>query len=515
MKYYSNKLMMLVCATAFSVTACSSSNSFSDPVDFDTPSEAPNPVPAQGTAKTFITTADGVYSLAQGEVKLYNGVSMAPTTIELDLNKKYQTIDGFGYAITYSSCYNLMQMTPEARLTLLKRIYSTTEGYGVSYARISLGCNDFSSTEYTYCDTKGSESDPISNFALYSDENDYVIPVLKEILAINPNLKIIAAPWTCPKWMKVTDLNTKNPKDSWTDGHLNPDYREVYAKYFVKFINVMKEKGINIYAVSPQNEPLNKANCASLYMPWQEEAPFVKELAAQFKKNNLQTKIYVFDHNYNYDNIADQEDYPVKLYNAIGDNFEGSELVVGAAYHDYGGNNSELTDIHNQRPDKELIFSESSIGTWNNGRDLSKRLMADMKNVALATVNQNCKAVLVWNLMLDNKMGPNLDGGCQTCYGAIDINQNGYNQLSYNSHYYIINHMSSVVAPGAVRIGNTSRTVTDSKITHAEFVNPDGSYAAVIINEGDEAKSINLSDGTHNFTCNVPANGVISCKWNK
>ena len=129
---------------------------------------------------------------------------MAPTTIELDLNKKYQTIDGFGYAITYSSCYNLMQMNPEARLALLKRIYSTTEGYGVSYARISLGCNDFSSTEYTYCDTKGSESDPISNFALYSDENDYVIPVLKEILAINPNLKIIAAPWTCPKWMKVT-----------------------------------------------------------------------------------------------------------------------------------------------------------------------------------------------------------------------------------------------------------------------------------------------------------------------
>lgn len=141
--------------------------------------------------------------------------------------------------------------------------------------------------------------------------------------------------------------------------------------------------------------------------------------------------------------------------------------------------------------------------------------MADMKNVALATVNQYCKAVLVWNLMLDNKMGPNLDGGCQTCYGAIDINQNGYNQLSYNSHYFIINHMSSVVAPGAVRVGTTSRTINDSKITHAEFLNPDGSLAAVIINEGDEAKSINLSDGNRNFTCSVPANGVISCKWNK
>ena len=514
MKQYKNKIMLIVCAAAFSITACSSSNSFSDPIDIESPEITPNPTPTAGTAKTFTTTADGLYSLAESEVKLFNGVSMAPSTIELDVNKKYQTIDGFGYAITYSSCYNLMQMTPQKRLALLKRIYSTTEGYGVSYARISLGCNDFSSTEYSYCDTKGSDSDPLSNFTLYSDENEYVIPILKEILAINPSVKIIAAPWTCPKWMKVANINTKTPKDSWTDGHLNPDYRETYAKYFVKFIQTMKEKGIKIYAVSPQNEPLNKANCASLYMPWQEEAPFVKALAAEFKKNSINTKIYVFDHNYNYDNIADQKDYPVKLYNEIGNAFEGSELVVGAAYHDYGGNNSELTNIHNQRPDKELIFSETSIGTWNYGRDLTKRLTADMKNVALATVNQYCKAVLVWNLMLDYKMGPNLDGGCQTCYGAIDIDPNGYNKLAYNSHYYIINHLSSVVSPGAVRIGNTYRTVNDSKITHAEFLNPDGSYATVIINEGDEAKSINLSDGIHNFSCSVPANGVISCKWN-
>ena len=164
MKYHNHKIMMFICATAFSVTACSSSNSFSDPIDFETPSEAPNPIPTQGTAKTFTTTADGIYSLAEGEAKLFDGVSMAPTTIEIDKNKKFQTIDGFGYAITYSSCYNLMQMNPEARQALLKRIYSTTEGYGVSYARISLGCNDFSSTEYTYCDKKGSENDPISNF---------------------------------------------------------------------------------------------------------------------------------------------------------------------------------------------------------------------------------------------------------------------------------------------------------------------------------------------------------------
>ena len=119
MKQYTNKLVVLFCATAFSITACSSSNSFSDPIDMETPEVTPNPTPAVGTAKTFTTTADGMYSLAESEAKLYNGVSMAPSTIELDINKKYQTIDGFGYAITYSSCYNLMQMAPEARLSLL------------------------------------------------------------------------------------------------------------------------------------------------------------------------------------------------------------------------------------------------------------------------------------------------------------------------------------------------------------------------------------------------------------
>lgn len=386
---YITTLLLGICLSS-TFTACGVDSGF----DTQTPQEdntaLPNPVPASGEARIFTSTANGFSMLRQGSATLVAGQSMAPTTIQVDPAKEYQSMDGFGFALTYSTCYNLLKMSPEARAHFLKQTYSETEGYGVSYARISIGCNDFSSTEYSLCDTQGLE-----NFKLYRDETDYVIPIIKEILAINPKMKIIAAPWTCPKWMKVKDLQSKAPFDSWTDGHLNPDYRKTYAEYFVKFVETMKAQGIDIYAVSPQNEPLNKANCASLYMPWDEEAPFVKELAAAFKQNKLTTKIYVFDHNYNYDNDKTQEDYPIKVYNALGNSFEGSELVVGAAYHDYGGTNVELTDIHNQAGDKELIFSESSIGTWNKGRDLSQRLVADMRNVTLGTVNQWCKAVLV------------------------------------------------------------------------------------------------------------------------
>ena len=272
----------------------------------------------------------------------------------------------------------------------------------------------------------------------------------------------------------------------------------------------MKDNGIDIYSVCPQNEPLNQANCASLYMPWQDETPFVAELAAAFKKNNIKTKIYIFDHNYNYDNIADQAHYPLKVYDALGENFEGSELVVGAAYHDYGGSNTELTYIHNNASDKELIFSESSIGTWNDGRNLSKRLMEDMRNVTLGTVNQWCKTVLVWNLMLDTDMGPNLDGGCQTCYGAVDISTD-YKTITKNSHYYVISHLATVVRPGAQRIGTTERSVSGNGIVYSAFKNPDGTFAVVVLNSGDADIQATISDGTNHFNVNIPAQSVVSC----
>ena len=487
------------------LTACSSTETITDNIV----DPLPNGNPATGKAVVYTTTADNNYSLYEQSVDVLSGKSLSPNTIQMDVTQKKQTIDGFGFAITYSSCYNLLKMSPEDRADLLKRTYSTKEGYGVSYCRISVGCNDFSSTEYTLCDEPGLE-----NFRLYSDETDYVIPVLKEILAINPNLKIIASPWTCPKWMKVDNLTNLNPHDSWVDGHLNPKYYDTYAQYFVKFVQAMKDQNINIYAVTPQNEPLNHGNCASTYMPWDEEAPLVKSMASAFKKANLQTQIYVFDHNYNYDNVSSQDNYPIKIYNALGNSYEGSELVVGAAYHDYGGTNDELLDIYAQAPEKSLIFSESSIGVWNDGRNLSKRLIEDMKNITLGTINKNCRAAIVWNFMLDKKMGPNLEGGCQTCYGAIDIDQTNYKNITKNSHYYIITHMSTAAETGAVQLG-TTRNIDNAKIISSCFLNPDGTYGAVILNTGDTDMTINVGDGNSYVRVAVPAKGVSSVKWNK
>ena len=435
------------------------------------------------------------------------------SAIVLKPEQTYQTIDGFGFAITYSSCYNLLKMSQDDRKQLLEKTFSPSEGYGVSYVRISIGCNDFSSTEYSLCDEKGPQEDLLRHFRLYTDETDYVIPILKEILAINPDLKIIAAPWTCPRWMKIESLNNTAAHYSWTDGHLSPSYYKAYADYFVKFIEAMRNEGIHIHAVSPQNEPLNPGNCASLYMPWNEEAGFVKRMATAFKQAGLSTKIYLFDHNYNYDGKESEQQYPAKIYQLYeGTDFEGKELVVGAAYHNYGGSSDELNVIHDLYPDKELIFTEASIGTWNNGRNLDSSLADCMVNIGLHTMNKHCIGAIVWNFMLDMQRGPNLDGGCQTCYGAIDI-ANDYKSYTYNSHYYVICHLSAVVKPGACRIATEGWWYEG--VTYSAFRNVDGSLAVVFYNSNNKELKVNIADGENRYNqILLPPRAAVSVLMN-
>ncbi len=462
----------------------------------------PNPPPA-GDVSVLVTTADLTRDLAWDGADFGSASNMSPNTIRLDPTQRYQTMDGFGTALTGSASYNLMKMAPTDRKKFLTETFSDTEGYGHSYIRVAIGCSDFSLSEYSLCDLPG-----IENFALQREELDYVIPVLKEILAINPNIKVMGSPWTPPQWMKVNNLTDLQPFHSWTSGHLNPAYYEDYGLYFVKWIQAMESHGIPIYSITPQNEPLNRGNSASLFMGWDEQQAFIKTgLGPQLRAAGLQPKVYVFDHNYNYDNMADQEDYPIKVYQDA----EVDDYVAGAAYHNYGGSREELLDIQQQRPDKELVFTETSIGTWNDGRNLAVRLMDDMAEVALGTVNNWCRGVIVWNLMLDDNRGPNRDGGCQTCYGAVDIQSGDYKTIKRNSHYYIISHLSAVVKPGATRIGASGFTAPG--VTYSAFENTDGSFATVLLNDTNQARRIAIEAAGKYFSYEVPAKSVVSYRW--
>lgn len=455
--------------------------------------------------KAYLTTTNRAYDLTEKYINFSDKDPMSPNTITLNPNVKYQEIDGFGAAITGSTSYNLSLMPEEKRNEFLEETFSPQK-YGFSYVRISIGCSDFSLSDYTCCDTKGLE-----NFALTIEETKYVIPTLKQILKINPDLKIMGTPWTCPKWMKVKSLEERVPYDSWTGGQLNPEYYQDYAQYFVKWIKAFNEAGVNIYSITPQNEPLNRGNSASLFMGWQEERDFVKTaLGPALKAAGLNVKIYAFDHNYNYDNMAEQQKYPLKIY----EDAEASKYFAGAAYHNYGGNKNELLNIHNSAPEKELVFSEASIGEWNDGRDLDKSLLRDMEEITLGTVNNWCKASIVWNLMLDNDQGPHGGpGACATCYGAVDVDNESYSIVTRNSHYYIMAHMGSVVRPGAIRI--KSDGYTREGLTYSAFENTDGTYAFVVCNNNAEELNLTINDGNNNFAYIIPASSIVSFNWKK
>lgn len=460
------------------------------------------------TARVVTTSGDRKESMKVSTVKPRKGDAKDAITVS---DRKNQEIDGYGYAITYAGAHELMRMSPEKRAELIRQTFSPTEGHGVSYVRISIGCNDFSSDEFSLCDIP---SDDLADFALSADDKDYVIPILKDILAVNPDLKIIAAPWTPPHWMKVFE-SAADIDDPWTSGHLNQQYRRLYGEYFAKFVKAMADEGIRIHAVSPQNEPLNPGNSASLVMPWDEEADFVKEgLAPALKAAGLDTKIYLFDHNYNYDNLPSQKNYPIKAYDRMGTGFEGEELVAGACYHSYGGRVEDIVeDVVKARPDKELLFTEASIGTWNHGRDLDRRLAHDMDELVISPALNDFRGSIVWNLMLDTNGAPNRPKGCRTCYGAIDLDVDNPDNMTLNSHYYIMAHASDAVKPGAHRVDTTGWSADG--VSYAAFENPDGSIGILFSNKNKEAVSAKVNALGYNWTIKIPARGVASALLTK
>ena len=471
----------------------------------DDPTNEPTP---QRDVMTYVTTADGTMGFVAIGKDYAEGLNMSPErTLKLNPNVRYQEFDGFGAAITGAAAFNLMQMPAERRQKLLVETFSPEKGMGYGYVRVPIGGSDFNSRndyDYTCCDTKG-----IENFALTTDELDYIIPVLKEILAINPGLKVMGTPWSCPVWMKVDDIRSKAPytgPNKWVGGYLNPDYYQDYAMYFVKWIKAFEAAGINITSVTPQNEPLNWGNSMSLYMPWDQERDFIKlALGPVFKREGINAKIICFDHNYNYDGKKDQLQYPIKIYADP----EASQYIDGAAYHSYGGSPTELDNIHKQAPEKNLYFTEQSIGTWNY-QSFGQSLMSEMKNTCIGTVTRWCKAVIVWNFMLDENGGPHGGpGACATCYGAVDISSKDYTTLNKRSHYYVIGHLSKALKAGSTRIATSGYMPTGLSAVASE--NPDGTYGLVLFNENAEGLTFIIEHNGKHFEIKLPAESITSC----
>ena len=472
--------------------SCSCHESGTDPVP-------PVPDPDGPCATVYVTDVSGK-QMEEGKISL--GKPSDAVFYKATLSgETFQSVDGFGFAITHASCYNLMLMPREDRTALLEEIFSVEKGIGSSLARICIGGSDFSMDEYTWCDEKGME-----NFAVHGLDQEWLFPVLDEIMKINPQVRFIGSPWSCPRWMKVAD-DMKSHYDAWTGGRLNPLYYKDYADYFVRWIREMESRGYPIYAVTLQNEPLHRGNSMSLYMSWQEQRDFIKTaVGPAFEAADLKTKILLFDHNYNYDGISDQVDYPIHIL----EDPDAARYVAGSAWHNYGGSVTTLDRVHSRFPDKEIFFTEASIGIWNYKYESC--LINDFRDIFLGTLGRFGKGVTLWNLMLDSDNKPFRPGGCSTCFGALtlSVKDHSLKGVVRNSHYFNVAHCSKVLAPGAVRLGTEGYTA--DKVTYQWYRNPDGSYAVIALNEGDEAR-INFVTEKVSVPCKLPAKSLVSLTW--
>jgi glucosylceramidase len=306
----------------------------------------------------------------------------------------------------------------------------------VSYIRLTIGASDLNSFVFSYNDLPEGETDfPLSKFDLGQDKKD-VIPIMKEILAINPKILLMASPWSPPVWMK-TNGKVKA-------GALKKECYDVYARYFVKYIQEMKKEGIIIDAITIQNEPINANNTPSMRMNAAEQTEFIKtNLGPALKAANLSTKIVLFDHN------LDRPDYALTVLRDP----EAAQYVDGSGYHHYGGDMSAMTLLHNARPDKHLYFTEQMVVERPDATTIA--IAAQVKRMIINTTQNWSRNVILWNFAADPNNDPHTDdGGCPMCQGAVTIDGD---KVSRNIAYYVIAHASKFVRPGSVRIGSTNK----------------------------------------------------------
>jgi glucosylceramidase len=441
-------------------------------------------VPVQTDMNMWLTQADQSQLFAKQNVSLlFNSGTNANTTISVDDSQTYQTIDGFGFALTGGSAYVINALDDARKTALLNELFGTDgTNIGISYIRITIGASDMSSAPFSYDDVPNDVT--LTNFSL--DRETDLIAVLKKIIAINPGIKILACPWSAPAWMK--------DNNSFYGGSLKAANYGAYANYFVKYIQAMKAAGITIDAITPQNEPLNAYNNPSMLLVSADEGTFIKNnLGPSFQTAGIKTKIIVYDHN------ADHPEYATGI---LADPATAA-FVDGSAFHLYGGSINSVGPVHDAYPNKNLYFTEQATFAGGNfGGDLSWHV----SNLLVGATRNWCRNVLEWNLASDPNYGPHTSGGCSTCLGAVTIGSS----ITRNVSYYIIAHASKFVRPGAVRISSDQQ----STLLNVAFKNTDGSKVLIVLNNTANTQQFNIRYNSKMVNASLAGGAVATYVWN-
>ncbi|MFD4576006.1 lectin [Streptomyces sp. NPDC058417] len=430
---------------------------------------------------------------AQAPFAFQAGAGGGGENITVDENTRYQTFTGGGASFTDTAAWLMNSsgaLSQATRDATMRKLFSPTEGIGLSFVRNPMGGSDLARFGYTYDDVPAGQTDPtLTRFSLAHDQAD-VLPLTRQARQLNPDLTVVASPWTAPAWMK--DNGQLN------GGWLKAENYGAYASYFVKYLQGYRDQGVPVQYVTAQNEP----TCCGGYpsMSWNASglAYFTKsELLPKLAAAGLSTKVLAHDWNWDtYDAYAAQtvNDPAVRSHPNFG----------GIAWHGYGGDVAKQTTVHNQYPSLDAFGTEHSGGTW-----IANQQREDMLNIVDYTRNW-AKSVTKWSLAVDQNRGPH-NGGCGTCDGLITVHNGDsrHGQVDYMIEYYTMGHLTKFVRPGATRIASTA----SSAVPNVAWRNPDGSKALIAYNDSSAARTVTINWGGQHATYSLPGKTSATFTW--
>ncbi len=432
---------------------------------------------------------DGTQKFASiAGVQLYSGTG-GTNPVYVDDSITYQPIEGFGAAFTDTAGYNLQEVaTTAAHDEALNNLFTRNgNGIGLSFMRIPMAASDLALSVYSYDDQPAGLTDPtLANFSIAHDQKD-IIPLILQAKALNPDLKLMANPWSPPGWMKSNDSMING-------GTLLPADYQPFADYFVHFLQAYSAAGIPIDYITLQNEPTYTTTYPSMDFPAVDATTVLSQyVLPTFTANSITTRILLLDNNFY------MIDYPTtELANPT---IAASPLIAGVAWHGYGGQQGEMQLMANQFPNLGQYETEHSGFSGN-----ASQFKTDFEDIT-AVMRSSGRTFVKWSLAVNENYGPETNG-CGTCTGIVSINS-VTGALSYPADYYSLGHFSKFILPGAQRIYSSNA----QGILTSAYLNTDGSKALVAFNDTSSSQSFQVNWGTQSFSYTLPGLAAATFTW--
>ncbi len=474
--------LLFACITALVMSGCPDSR-------------APTQTTTGPSVQIVETTGDQAMLLqSQPSVAFTTGGTSNSLTIAVDSSTQYQQMDGVGGSLTDSSAWLIWNKLSASQQTMLmQQFFSPSSGIGISFLRQPMGASDFSASgNYSYDDMPAGQTDPnLTKFSIAHDAT-YTIPLIKQAISINPNIRVVALPWSPPAWMKTT--GTMN------GGNMNMAYFPSLAQYFVDFTQAYQLQGIPIYALSVQNEPLySTTGYPSESLAASDESTFIASNLGPALSTAGLGSVKIFGYEHNWDNTA----YPETVLSS-----SAAQYIAGSSFHCYAGDASAQSTVETAFPAKDIWFTECSGITPST---FARDLVWNAEHLLIGATRNWARSVSLWNLALDQNSGPK-NGTCANCRGVVTIDDSvSPSNVTFNVEYYILGHLGRFVVPGAHRID--SNTFGAGGIEDVAFQNPDGSIVLLVLNSAGSDGSFAVTFKGQSFNYTLPAGAVATFSW--